>query len=311
MGRDMGMAAPRFAFVELYLNVENRPLSQGDYQGVYMIAETIKISEDRLDIVELEEDDLTPPEVTGGYVFGFEWAAAEEPTLRCPGDPATCWQDLEVSEPDPLQPAQQQYLTDYVHQFHQALRSPDPSDPQTGYPAYIDVDSFVDLVIVNELTREMDSYIRSTNFYKDREGKIVAGPLWDYDLIFGTGGYFNNMETAGWQFEQVRQPQGNDWFVLLMNDQAFRDRVNARWGELRQGVLSDAQLNARIDALTQPLAASAGRNFQRWPNLQDPFVGPFITPTAPTWEGQVQYMRDWLTQRVNWLDSSGWHPDAG
>lgn len=310
LGRDLGLAAPRFAFVELYLNVEDRPMTADDYQGVYMVAETIKISEDRLDLTELADTDLAEPEVTGGYVFSFEWQAAEEPTVPCPGGGADCWSDLELREPSELEPEQRSWLSDHLYGLHQALRGPDPADPATGYPAYLDVDSFVDHVIVNELTREMDSYVRSTYFHKDREGPIVAGPLWDYDLVLGTGGYFDNLNTAGWQYQQPR-PGGSDWYALLMNEPSFVERVAARWTELRQGTLSDAQLNARIDALTQPLAASAARNFERWPNLTDPFVGPFITPTEPTWEGQVAYMRDWLERRAGWLDSSGWAPDAG
>lgn len=311
LGRDMGLQAPRFRFVELYLNLDGQPLGADDYQGVYMLVETIKNAKNRLDLKQLDEDDLTEPAVTGGYIFAFEWFAAEEPTLQCTGTASTCWRDLEVKDPSPLQPEQRTWLTRYVQRFHDALHGPNPSDPQTGYPAYIDVNSFVDKVIIQELTREMDSYIRSTYFHKDRNGKIVAGPLWDFDLTFGTGGYFNNQQIQGWQFEQTRQPAANDWFIRLMDDPAFVQKVNARWRELRQGVLSDSRLAARITELATPLAGAAQRNFQKWPNLTSSMVGPFMTPTAATWQGQVQYMRDWLARRVAWLDSSGWRPSAG
>ncbi|RKN40151.1 spore coat protein CotH [Streptomyces hoynatensis] len=311
LGRDMGMAAPRFSFVELYLNLDGGPLASADYQGVYMLVETIKNSSDRLDLHQLEESDVSLPEISGGYIFEFEWLAAEEPTLTCTGAAATCWQYLEVSDPSPLNTQQRAWLTQYVQQFHDALHGQNPSDPQTGYPAYIDVDSFADQIILNELSRNMDAYVRSTYFYKDRDEKIVAGPLWDYDLTFGTGGYFQNQQIQGWQFEQTRQPVGDDWYLRLMNDPAFVQRLDARWRDLRQGLLSDASLGERIDALTAPLTAAAQRNFQKWPNLSDLFVGPFLTPTAATWQGQVQYLRDWLTQRAAWLDSSGWQPSAG
>jgi hypothetical protein len=153
----------------------------------------------------------------------------------------------------------------------------------------------------------MDSYLRSTYFHKDREGPIVAGPLWDYDLTFGTGGFFGNEQTAGWQHQQTRSPQANDWFQILLTDPAFQTELKARWQELRRGPLSDAALATRIDALSAPLTGAAQRNFQRWPNLSTRMVGPFITDTSPTWAGQLQVMRSWITRRAAWLDSTaGW-----
>ena len=307
LGRDMGIHAPRFAFAEFYLNTDASPLSSADYMGVYMIVETIKNSKDRLDLKQLDEEDTALPKITGGYIFKFEWMAAEEPILECTGAAATCWNYLEVEDPDPLVPQQEAWLTQHLQQFHNLLHSPGYTDPQTGYPAWIDVGSFINQLIIYELSREMDSYVRSAYFHKDRDGKIVAGPLWDYDLSFGVGGFFNNTQTSGWQHQQTRQPVPNDWFQILLRDPAFVDQVRARWRQLRQGVLSNASLNARIDSLAAPLTNAAQRNFQRWPNLTSPTVSFFQTPTAATWQGQVQVMRNWLTQRVSWLDSaSGW-----
>ncbi|WP_093837046.1 CotH kinase family protein [Streptomyces aidingensis] len=304
LGRAMGMQAPRYAFVELYLNLDGQPMGTDDYQGVYMLVETIKNQKNRLDLKSLDEDDTTLPAISGGYIFKFEWMAAEEPILDCPGGTADCWQYLEVHDPDELNTQQRTWLAQHLREFHTALRGSRPSDPQTGYPAYIDVQSFADQIIINELSREMDSYIRSQYFYKDREGKIFAGPLWDYDLAFGVGGFFNNQQTQGWQYEQTRQPAAHDWFTRLTADPAFDRTLRARWQELRQGVLSDQQLGARIDALTRPLVNAAQRNFQKWPNLTSPTVGFFMTPTASTWQGQIQHMRNWLTERTAWLDSA-------
>ncbi|MCA2218441.1 CotH kinase family protein [Jidongwangia harbinensis] len=307
LGREMGMATARYRFVELYLNVDNSPVAAADYQGVYMLVETIKNNKDRLDLKELEETDTTLPKISGGYIFKFEWLAAEEPTLPCTGAAATCWNFLEVYDPSPLNAQQKTWLTQYLQQFHDMLHSPQMADPQTGYRSWIDVKSWIDLIILNEFSREMDSYIRSTYFYKDREGPITAGPLWDYDLTFGTGGFFNNNQTAGWQYQQTRTPMANDWFQILLGEPTFQQELRARWQTLRNGLLSDASLGARIDALTAPLTNAAQRNFQKWPNLGTRMVGPFITDTTPTWAGQVQVMRTWMTQRAAWLDSTaGW-----
>jgi hypothetical protein len=303
LGREMGMVAPRYRFVELYLNVDSGPVSTADYQGVYMLVETIKNSKERLDLKQLKDTDTTLPKITGGYIFKFEWLAAEEPTLTCTGPAATCWNYLEVEDPAPLNTQQKSWLTQYLQQFHDLLHSSRFADPQTGYRSWIDVRSWLDLIILNELSREMDSYLRSTYFYKDREGPIVAGPLWDYDLTFGTGGFFGNEQTTGWQYQQTRTPQANDWFQILLTDPAFQQDLKTRWQTLRRGLLADSALSARVDALTAPLTAAAQRNFQRWPNLSTRMIGPFVTDTSATWAGQVQVLRSWMTRRAAWLDT--------
>ncbi|GAA2436536.1 CotH kinase family protein [Streptomyces macrosporus] len=314
LGQELGLKAPRHRFVELYLNLDGQPLGADDYQGVYLLDETVKRSPDRIDIANLKKSELTEPAVTGGYIFKFDAFAAQEPKLPCTGDARTCWRDLEVVEPsaEDLRPEQQTWLARYVQRFHDALHGANPSDPQTGYPAYIDVDSFVDLIILNELSRQGDAYIRSQYFHKDRGGRIVAGPLWDYDLGFGAVPGSDMVQ--GWQFQPFSFPgfpATTDWFVKLMQDPSFNRKVKQRWDRLRQGVLSDAHLRSRVSRLAEPLTDAAQRNFRKWPNLGSRTVGPFQTKTSRTWQEQLQMMQDWLVQRAAWIDSSGWRVTAG
>lgn len=326
LGRDMGLVAPRVSLAEVYLNFEARPLAETDYVGVYQVVETIKNQKNRLDLKQLKEEDTALPAIRGGYIFKFEWLAAEEPILVCPGAAATCWNDLEVVDPDPLGVEQNAYLTQHLGAFNDVLHSASIADPTTGIESYLDVPSFVNHVIVNEITRNMDGYIRSQYFHKDRDGKIVAGPLWDFDLTMGVGGYFENTNIEGWQYERtIDRQNSSDWFRVLMAEPTFAAAVATRYRELRQTLLSDVQIDARIAELTAGLGSAAERNFTRWPNLAaacvpetaagpgpiGPGAGPcplgsgpsFQTSTAATWEGQVQAMRDWLVQRMAWLDT--------
>jgi hypothetical protein len=306
LGADIGIAAPKFAFCELFKNLDGGPLSADDYEGVYLIVETIKNATNRLDLKQLRETDTSLPDITGGYIFKFEWRAAEPPLLECPGV-SDCWSDLEVADPNPLMPEQENWLVNHLYAFNQALHSASFTDPVDGYAPYIDITSFADQIIVNELGRELDSYIRSAYFYKDRDGVIFAGPIWDYNLVFGVGSSTNyaNTETTGFAYEVniTRPTPSNDWFNRLMEDPSFQEALRNRWHELRSGVLSDTALAARIDALVAPIANAAARNFMRWPNLTSPKIVMFDTPTEPTWEGQVQFVREWLAARVVWLDA--------
>jgi CotH protein/chitobiase/beta-hexosaminidase-like protein len=323
LGRDMGLPAPRYAFAEVYIDQDDGVVSSADYQGIYMLTETIENDSARLDLSQLHEGDTAPDVISGGYIFKFEWAASEAPTLACTGSaplgggfgvggmplptatpgaglgaPAgggTCWTDLEVVDPEPLAPAQADYLTSYVQQFHDSLHTA----PLATYGQYVDIASFVDVFIINELTRNLDAYTRSAYYYKDRDQPLRAGPLWDFNLTLGMG-FGTNLETVGWQFED--RNVASDWFRILGTDPEFVALVSLRWRELRQTLLSREQLDQRISALIAPLAGAAPRDFQRWP-VAEVAQGIFQIPTDPTWDGQIQVIRDWLGERLAWLDS--------
>ncbi len=308
LGKEMGLAAPRFTWVELYLNSDGQALDGADYQGVYLLVETIKNQKSRLNLQQLEPTDTLLPAVAGGYIFKFEWNVKTfEQPLPCPSGQSNCWDFIDVVDPAPMVPEQQQYLTQYLQQVTDALHSAPATDPASGYPAFLDVGSVVNTVIMNELTRNLDAYVRSQFFHKDRDGKLVAGPLWDFDLIAGVGmtSQAPNLSTSGFHYDaaQSRLDVTADWFPRLLADASFDAQLRARYQELRQGLLSDAQVIARIDTLSQGLAAGAERNFQKWDNLTTERIDVFTTPTADTWVGQLAVMRTWLVARLAWLDS--------
>ncbi|MGC4090448.1 MAG: CotH kinase family protein [Polyangiaceae bacterium] len=309
LGRDIGIPAPRGAFAEVYVNTANRPLQSSDYQGVYLLVETIKNQKNRLNLQQLKPTDTTLPAIAGGYIFQFQWQVTDiEQALKCPSGQQNCWNWIEVTDPEPWVQPQQDYLTQYLQSFVNALHSSNPSDPSTGYPAFLDTASAVNQVIIQELTRNLDAYARSQYFYKDRAGKLMAGPLWDYDLIAGVGTAqtYPNLSQMGWQYESnaSRLNVTADWFPRLLADPTFKAALVARWKELRGAQLSDAQVSARIDTLTSGLANAAQRNFQKWNNLTTVRIGFFDTPTANSWQGQVTAMRDWLLGRMAWLDQN-------
>jgi len=311
-GEEMGLQAPGWRHVEVYLNTDNQPLSADDYQGVYLLVEKLEIQKNRLNITKLKPEDLTEPNISGGYLMQFNMMAAEQPLIKGNG-----WSDLELTEPDDALPQQIQWITNYIQKTHNAIHSSNPSDPTTGYPAYIDVDSFVNYIIANELGRQPDSYMRSTRIYKDRDKKLMAGPLWDYDLAYDcyVGGFgFPGSSTStieGWQFQPMMMGSSTcDWFYTLMQDPSFQSKISARWQELRRGPLSNENLSKRIKELSTPIANAAKRNFQKWNILGTSQVGGFGTQVTQTWEQQLTILENFLHKRAAWLDISGWKPTS-
>ena len=165
--------------------------------------------------------------------------------------------------------------------------------------------SFVDFAIINELSRDLDAYYRSQYFYKDRGGKLTAGPLWDFDLTFGVGGYFGNEQVQGWQYQQTRQPIAFDWFTVLMQDPAFVNQVKVRWQELRRGILSDTAAPHPGVRADRPAHRRRRRATSRGTRTcATRMIGPFITSTTGTWQGQVSELQSWMLRRAAWLDTS-------
>jgi hypothetical protein len=312
LGRELGLEVPRVVHAEVFVNYEDRPLAESDYQGVYWFTETIKNASARTNLKQLRPRDTALPAISGGYIMKFDQAAAEEPKLMCTGSAplssgfgrptggtgGTCWVDLEVVDPDPLVPEQEAWLTEYVQAFHDALHA----TPIGDYAAYIDVGSFVDYLIVNELTRNVDAYTRSAYFHKDRDGKLKGGPLWDYNFSLAVGGQNTVDPEGGFQYDGSRNV--NNWYPKLTGDPAFMAQVRARWQELRQGVFSDAALDARVTALAEPLAQAAARDYARWP-VAEVYRNPGIVrgPTLAGWEEQLQALRDFLARRAAWIDA--------
>jgi hypothetical protein len=312
LGRELGLQAPATRFAEVYLNFEARPLAETDYQGIYWISETIKNNKVRTNLKQLDETHTMLPEISGGYIFKFDQAAAEEPILECTGsDPisggfggpgggmgGTCFVDLEVVDPEPLNLEQETWLTGYVQELHDTLHL----EPIGDYTQFIDVPSFVDYLIVNELTRNVDAYVRSAYYHKDRDGKLTAGPLWDYNFSLAVGGATTIDPAGGFQYDGTRNV--NNWYPKLVTDPAFMTLVKARYAELRQGPLATAALDQRITALAAPLANAVVRDYAKWPVASVISQGGFVRgPTVETWEGQVQALRDFVAARLTWMDA--------
>jgi hypothetical protein len=323
LGRELGLEAPRTQYAEVYINYEARPLAESDFQGIYWITETIKNSKTRTNLKQLDETDKALPQISGGYIFKFDQLATEPPTLACtgsgplsggfggPGGPGgsmggrggmtmsgTCWTDLEVVDPEPLNPEQQAWLTAHIQQFHDSLHA----TPIGDYAAFIDVPSFVDYLLVNELTRNVDAYVRSAFYHKNRDGKIKGGPLWDYNFSLAVGGQGTIDPAGGWQFQGTRNV--NNWYPKLASDPAFRAQIKARWPVLRAGLFSQASLDARITMLSNPLTSAIAKDYAKWP-VSVVYQNPGIVrgPTIQTWEGQIQALRDYVAQRLLRMDT--------
>src|SRR5262245_21420648 len=167
---------------------------------------------------------------------------------------------------DEITAAQKTWLQGHLQEFERALYGPDFKDPVKGYPAYIDVDSFIDHHLLVELTKNIDGFRFSTFFQKDRGGKIKMEPIWDWNLSFGNANGKQGQIAEYWYWPQLDDNQYS-YYRRLFEDRDFGQRYVDRLAQVRATVFSDSNVTARIDSLVAELGSAVGRNYQRWPIL--------------------------------------------
>lgn len=273
---------PRSEFVELFIN--------GEYLGNHQLTEHVRTGKERINITNLDIGDNSDPQISGGYFLEIDSRAGEEVCFRT---------DLIrvpfcIKSPDNISTEQLDYIQNYLNTLEQVLYSEIFTDPEIGYRKYIDVDSFVDWYIINELSKSTDAAFHTSVFlFKVRNKKLTMGPVWDYDIAFGNVYYNNNYKTDGWWIRSSK------WIHRLIEDPYFDKKVKDRWNEVKQNF--SGELFEEINKTSEYLNFSQQRNFERWPIL-DKYVWPNAIVTD-SYEQEVQYLKNWLEERINWLDS--------
>ncbi|HCT52025.1 MAG TPA: hypothetical protein DF712_06150 [Balneola sp.] len=307
--REMGHYASRSFLVEFNLN--------DDYQGVYVLSEKLKRDENRIDISKLNPDENSGEDLTGGYILQIDRDDEEKTndsfTSNYPPPFAESGQQVTFvyEEPgaDEITDQQKNYIQNYVNGFESALASQNFTDPVTGYLSFINVSSFIDFFLVNELTNNVDAYRLSTYLTKDKNGKLNMGPVWDFNYSLGNVDYCSAGETNVWAYKFNERCGNHDqqvpfWWSRFLEDPAFVGQLKDRWTKLRNADLSLNNLNMMIDNYSTLLkeTGAAERNFTTWDILgSDVHPNNFV---GDTYNDEVNYLKDWISDRLSWMDEA-------
>ena len=304
--RQMGHYAPRTQFCEVIVN--------DYYQGIYVLTEKIKVDKSRIDIAKLTKEDNTGDDVTGGYVFKVdyfdEYNSWESPHSPFQGSTKRVHFVHYYPKPDDITHQQKQYLHQFVDNLESTLYSSGSQGVVDIMSDFLDMDSFVDYFLLNELARNVDGYKKSSYFFKDKNsngGRLHAGPVWDFDWAWKNIDecIFSATDGSGWAYT-VHQcdpwPVPPGWTVKLMKDVRFRRMVKERYQELRQTIFSEEHIFNYIDSVTNVLEEAQGRHYTRWPILGQNVGAPEVDPEPGTFEGVISKFKSWISTRLSWLD---------
>ncbi len=291
---------PRTRFVEVEIN--------GEYRGVYLFTEKIKIDKNRVDIAKLKPEDNAGDQLTGGYIISID--RDQEGSWNSPFMGRTGSVDVPFSYVDPdyedLTIQQRDYIRGYITDFEYALHGSNFKDPELGYRAYINVETFVDYFIITELSRDLDGYRVSVYFHKDKDskgGKLTMTPFWDYNICFGNANFFSAGNTIGWASDGIGS---GDWYEIpfwwdrFREDPYFETVLKYRWEKLREHVISKNTINNFIDSCQNVLKDAQVRNFEKF-NILNSYVWP-NNYIGGTYENEVNYLKNWISDRIDWLD---------
>ncbi len=309
LSRSLGMEyTVRSQYVELQLN--------GIYQGVYQLAEHIRVAKDRVNIPELKVTDTDAEKITGGYLIEVDFRMQK----NCNSWDSFCINGVNLEReatfcvdsnqgmdpfcldtPETLLEAnwvtQREYISKYIVDTETALFSDNFADPALGYAAYIDVDSAINYFLINELFKNPDGATASFYLYKKRNGKLFFGPIWDFDLAFGNAGYDGVDLTNGWRVRNA------PWFNQLFKDPAFKAKVTARWNGLKaEGKLDYIFQYAEARAVW--LDKQQEKNYTIW-SITDvvPWVMHGTHGGTGSYEAEAKEMVRWQRERYKWMDA--------
>ena len=305
----LGVLNSKTKFIELIINEE--------YRGVYLLMEKIKQGKNRVPISDLYPTENAGDSLTGGYLLKID---------KTSGSPSASWKsnytsgitatqkcEFQIEYPKYGIITQQQfnYIRDYINSWEQKLMTENMNDPNASFRSLMDMPSFVNFFILNEVTRNVDGYRLSTYLYKDKEskgGKIKMGPAWDFNIAFGNADYLNGWMTNGFVYKAMENDGGkNDywqvpfWWNKLIQDASFRKALATRWKEARTSFLNLTTINTTIDSAQVVLKDPLTRNFQKYP-----LFGKKIWPNyyvGFTIADEVSWLKNWIQGRLTWLDA--------
>lgn len=307
MDRELGHWSPDYRYVEVYLNRDGGDITAADYKGLYVLVEKVERREGRLEFDRLSSDGteggwllsinrMDPIGLDGSMPKNFHTAGADG-ILKTARDlhnssgvgddiptQSNAYINFEHPAPQKITEPQRLSIEQWFQKMENVLFGREPgvtwNDPVNGYSKYIDVDSFIDYLILSNLSKNGDALLLSLWIYNPDphgNGKLTMGPMWDVDL-----GSFSGEPAA-----ELMRNQTHLWYGRMFRDPDFTQRYTDRWHELRQGPLASAKMTQVIERLEATIGVDAARRDK-----------------VTDWPARIDRMISWVTQRAAAIDRS-------
>ena len=316
-------ASPKSEYIDVYFN--------GVYGGMYQLCEKVEIGENRLEIADLEEKNRMlngeldyadsfvtedgmqkgtplarePEDITGGYLierdYGVKYDEVGSGFVTADGD------HFGLQNPDHASEAQVAYIAGFMQEIEDAIRSEDGINPQTGkhFTEYIDLESWADKYLVEEITRNDGGGATSSFFYKPQDAlntKVCGGPVWDYDKAYGNDKIPYNHNTRDLGFLTLHT-EYTSWFYYLYQHEEFVEAVKREYEEKFADYLT-VMYEQKIDEYLEQIEDAAVLDRARFAHVYRLFG-----EDALDYRAQAELVRDYIREHKAFLDEV-WLEDA-
>ena len=269
---------PQAEYSEVFINEQ--------HVGTYLIGQKVEESKNRVNIgdtgylIEIDTDANGRIETDDVYFRSSQWSSRYEDGVFNIKEPSLDYDSEEFN-----------LIKDHVNDFEEALFGNNFKDPDLGYRSFIDLPSFIDWFLVNEISKNQDARSYSSIYFNYIPGeKIKMGPVWDFDLAFGNVDYSNAENPEGFWIKE------NLWFKRMFEDPYFSDLVNTRFNYYENNLSS---ILSKVDEFENYLSKSQKKNFEIWDILSKD-VWP-IPVKYDTHREYVDYLKNWIDTRMLWL----------
>lgn len=241
---------PRGRYVEFVLN--------GVHLGTYFIAEQIRVDKNRVNIKSLDPDEISEEKISGGYLLTYDHTFDDPNRFRS----KYFNMPVMIKDPDEDDLVQEQFdwIQNYINTLEESIQDDDRL-AKHEYMDYLDIDSYIDVWFVWETAGKTGSYEgadfaapASVWFYKDRGGKLTAGPCWDFDSYLFSS-------------QKLYCTKGQ-YYGRLFKDPVFVARVKEKWPAFRAAVEGTdghrIPITEFVDSCYNAVKYSADRNQKMW-----------------------------------------------
>ncbi len=291
---------PKFRAVELYIN--------NSYQGCYLLVEAKETDTNKVPVNVSETG-----EVDSGYYLEIDDKSDEDLYFYS----ESFGKKIKYKDPENPTAAQKNFIEGYVNDVEKLLKDKN-FDSETGYWSKMEVGTFIDQYIVQELTMNVDGNMRlSTYFAKDKDTKLFMPMVWDFDLSLGNCTYlgkdfnlpyYNGSRDGpkGW-FVKIRggypgenHGEKDTYYQYMFKDQKFVDALKERWNTVKPRL---DKIPAFIDKMCEYNKVAYDHNSSAGKNPRGNRGWYYPPDNFKNWQEAVDWLKDWYSTRLEWLDA--------
>ena len=157
----------------------------------------------------------------------------------------------------------------------------------------IDIDSFVDFYLINEISKNNDAAFWSSTYMTLLPGeKLKMGPVWDFDVAFGNININENWLSSGWHMKERSR-----WIKMLFRDEVFIKKVKERFNYYYNNKKRILDLS---NSLSKRLKKSRIENNKVWKTLGYYYFPQYVYDFS-SFEEEHEYLNNWINERYEWL----------